>query len=356
MDLNEAIQFAQLIDAAYAVAPADLTNSASTVTVAGGTTYTVITTIYANDLATDLDPARGADTVSIGLIFQAAGTGDVVVAIRGTEGILEWVHDAEFLQVNCPFLAGAGHTDDGFTAMYNSFRIGVSPIRRASSPHCYPPFAAGRLGGHLRSQLGRPATLLALDLAANSGIKNPTAYTYASPPRETERSSSPLTRWSRNHSVSPIGSTLCRSCPSPAVPPCGHACRSELGPAPPVPAQDPCEANHLVWARPQQLPISPVFGHWWPPDPPRHRLCPLMHESRIGVSCRGAPRRPRESVLSTALRNGPGTNRPAVGKAEVDHRRRNSTSCIAERVPHRLTCQPTCRERSGSEQPGSLAN
>ena len=58
-------------------------------TVAGGTTYTVITTVYANDLATDMNPARGADTVSIGLIFQAAGTGDVEVAIRGTEGILE---------------------------------------------------------------------------------------------------------------------------------------------------------------------------------------------------------------------------------------------------------------------------
>ena len=63
MDLNKAIQFAQLIDAAYAIAPADLTNSASMVTVAGGTTYTVITTGYTNDLATDMNPA-GATTRS----------------------------------------------------------------------------------------------------------------------------------------------------------------------------------------------------------------------------------------------------------------------------------------------------
>jgi hypothetical protein len=184
MDLNKAIQFAQLIDAAYAIAPADLTNSASMVTVAGGTTYTVITTVYANDLATDMNPARGADTVSIGLIFQAAGTGDVVVAIRGTEGILEWVHDAEFLQVNCPFLAGAGHTDDGFTAMYNSFRIGVAPdspsvVAALATLPFAQPVGSVTICGH--SLGGALATLLALDLAANSGIKDPTAYTYASP-------------------------------------------------------------------------------------------------------------------------------------------------------------------------------
>src|SRR6202007_3386561 len=104
-----------------------VTNSAGMVIVAGGTSYTVITTVYANDLATDMNPVRGSAIVSIGLIFQATGTGDVVIAIRGTEGILEWIHDAVFLQVTCPFLAGAGHTEDGFTAMYNSLRTGVAP-------------------------------------------------------------------------------------------------------------------------------------------------------------------------------------------------------------------------------------
>src|SRR5258708_4539942 len=137
MDLNRAIEFAQLVNAAYAIAPANLANSAGNVTNVGGTTYTVVTTIYASDLATDLNPDRGNDPVSIGLIFQVAGTGDVVIAIRGTEGILEWIHDAEFLQVTCPFLAGAGHTEDGFTAMYMSLGTGVA----AGSPRVVPAMA-----------------------------------------------------------------------------------------------------------------------------------------------------------------------------------------------------------------------
>jgi hypothetical protein len=42
-----------------------------------------------------------------------------------------------------------------------------------------------------------------------------------------------------------------------------------------------------------------------------------------------------------------------LGKAEVAHRR-SSTSYFAERMPHRLTCQPPWRERLKSDQPGSL--
>ena len=126
MDLNKAIQYAQLVNAAYAILPANLASSAGKSIIAGGTTYTVVTSLYANDLATDMNPDRGNDLVSIGLICQAVGAGDVVIAIRGTEGIQEWVHDAEFLQVPCPFLAAAGHTEDGFTAMYNSLATGVA--------------------------------------------------------------------------------------------------------------------------------------------------------------------------------------------------------------------------------------
>jgi hypothetical protein len=133
MDLNKAIEFAQLINSAYGITPADLTNSAGMVTVAGGKTYTVVTTVYANDLATDMNPGRGADLVSIGLIFQAAGTGDVVVAIRGTEGILEWLHDAEFLQVTCPFWRGPATLKTASRpCTIRSGRV-YRPIRRASS-------------------------------------------------------------------------------------------------------------------------------------------------------------------------------------------------------------------------------
>jgi hypothetical protein len=184
MDLSEAIEFAQLVNAAYAVPPSNLANSAGNAIIAGGTAYTVVTTIYTFDLATDMNPGRGSDLVSIGLICQADGTGDVLIAIRGTEGIQEWINDAEFLLVRCPFLAGAGHTEDGFTAMYNSLRIGVaagSPSvasALAALPYKQPVSSVTICGHSLGASL---ATLLALDVAANTIFTNPTVFTYASP-------------------------------------------------------------------------------------------------------------------------------------------------------------------------------
>ncbi len=184
MDLNQAIQLAQLVNAAYAILPGNLANAAGTPLKAGNTAYTVVTTIYANDLATDMNPGRGNDEVSIGFVCQVNGTGDVVIAIRGTEGIQEWINDAEFLLVTCPFLAGAGHTEDGFTAMYTSLRTGVaagSPTvvnALATLPFPQPPSSLTICGHSLGGAL---ATLLALDAAANTIFKNLTVYTYASP-------------------------------------------------------------------------------------------------------------------------------------------------------------------------------
>jgi hypothetical protein len=63
MDLDEAILFRQLVNAAYAVAPDNLTNRAGEIVPAGldgnQTTYQVLTSIYANDLATDVNQLRG---------------------------------------------------------------------------------------------------------------------------------------------------------------------------------------------------------------------------------------------------------------------------------------------------------
>jgi hypothetical protein len=127
MDINQAIFYGQLVNAAYAIPPENVNNTAGQVITAGTVNYNVVTSIFANDLATDMNPLRGQSRVSIGLILQAAGAGDVVIAIRGTEGIQEWIHDAQFLLVPCPFLAGAGHTEDGFTAMYLSMTTGAAP-------------------------------------------------------------------------------------------------------------------------------------------------------------------------------------------------------------------------------------
>ena len=184
MDFNTAIGYAQLINQAYDILPGDLTNSAGKILTVGVVNYTVVTTIYANDLATDMNPGRGDDEVSIGLICQANGTGDVVIAIRGTEGIDEWIHDAEFLQVTCPFLPGAGQTEDGFTAMYNSLRTAVAPgspsvVNALAALPFKQPVTSLTICGH--SLGGALVTLLALDVAANTLFKNPTVYTYASP-------------------------------------------------------------------------------------------------------------------------------------------------------------------------------
>jgi hypothetical protein len=184
MDNSQAIFYGQLVNAAYAIPPENVTNAAGQVITAGTANYTVITSIFANDLATDMNPLRGQNRVSIGLILQAAGAGDVVIAIRGTEGIQEWIHDAQFLLVPCPFLAGAGHTEDGFTAMYLSMTTGAAPgspsVVKALSTLAFPrPVTSLTICGH--SLGGALATLLALDVAANTSFKNPIAYTYASP-------------------------------------------------------------------------------------------------------------------------------------------------------------------------------
>ena len=188
MDLNQAIKFGQLVNAAYGVQPTDLANKAgqnfSASLGANNTAYQVITSVYANDLATDANPQRGNDQVSIGLILQAPATGDAVVAIRGTQGIDEWLQDARFDAVKCPFLPGAGKTEDGFTSMYNSLATSVAP----GSPSVTTALAtlpwvrnvnSLTICGH--SLGGALATLLALDVAANSNFRNPIVYTYASP-------------------------------------------------------------------------------------------------------------------------------------------------------------------------------
>jgi hypothetical protein len=187
MDLKSMIHFAQVVGKAYEIPPDDLSNSAGqvvTVTFGGATTtYVVVTTIYANDLATDMNPTRGMSRVSIGLVLQNSATGDVVIAIRGTEGILEWVQDARFLLVPCPFLVGAGYTEDGFTSVYSSFTVSPATGPSLTTSLAALPWKSSpqslTICGH--SLGGALATLFALDVAANTTFSTPAVYTYASP-------------------------------------------------------------------------------------------------------------------------------------------------------------------------------
>ena len=221
MDINVAIQYAQLVNAAYAIPINNLTNSAGQVKQSnyGGAivSYDVVTTIYANDLATDMNPNRDDDQVSIGLILQAQGAGDVVIAIRGTEGILEWIHDAEFLMVRCPFLASAGSTEDGFTAMYNSFGTAAtagspSVTEFLSTPTSFPrPVTSVTICGHsLGGALARFSPWMCRPIRSSRTrllIHTPARA------RETLRLLGYTTGSSRALSASPMLWTSFRSCP-----------------------------------------------------------------------------------------------------------------------------------------------
>ena len=110
----------------------------------------------------------------------------MAIAIRGTEGIWEWIHDINFFLVPCPFLAAGGHTEDGFTDMYQSLRTDVaggSTTFVAEIGNLAFPRTVGLVTVCGQSLGGALATLLALDLTANgrAPFNQPAAYTYASP-------------------------------------------------------------------------------------------------------------------------------------------------------------------------------
>ena len=52
MDINQAILYAQLVNAAYAVPPGNLTNGAGQIINVGAASYQIVTSLFANDLAT----------------------------------------------------------------------------------------------------------------------------------------------------------------------------------------------------------------------------------------------------------------------------------------------------------------
>ena len=185
MDLNQAIQFGLLVKAAETIQPANTAPAAGQTLPAtydpDNVGYKIVGTIMGNDLATTMNPGRGDQIVSFGFILQTPNN-DVVIAIRGTEGIREWIHDFEFLITKCPFLPGAGKTDDGFTAIYNSLRVATSSPRLVDAVAALPfDHAVNSLTICGHSLGGALATLLALDVAANTNFKSPTVYTYASP-------------------------------------------------------------------------------------------------------------------------------------------------------------------------------
>jgi len=148
-----------------------------------GKNYTVLKTIYSNDLATDINPQKpqlqGFKTMGI-VAQNDADPNDVFIAIRGTEGVWEWLQDVKFLPRPFPNVPGSGLTEDGFTVMYLSFSLTPGPSGGSFLAALSPLIPAGAkvtISGH---SLGAAlATLLALDMAVNTSIPL-TLYTHAS--------------------------------------------------------------------------------------------------------------------------------------------------------------------------------
>lgn len=180
IDWKVAIQYAQLVNLAYEVLP---TGDDSQLTAAlAALKLTYLHTLYANELATDLDSHLG-QVVSFGYL-AVTESGELIAAIRGTDTIWEWLHDASYLMVPSVIHGVTGLTEDGFTAVYKSLRIDKAPgsPTAVSSIATYLSSGAATkvtVCGH--SLGGALATLLTADVAANSGCRTPVSYTFASP-------------------------------------------------------------------------------------------------------------------------------------------------------------------------------
>lgn len=65
--------------------------------------------------------ALGQDNVCYGFLAESsARPGAFVAVIRGTDGILEWVEDGEFVPVRCP---AGGMVEQGFWSLYQTLRL-----------------------------------------------------------------------------------------------------------------------------------------------------------------------------------------------------------------------------------------
>lgn len=170
----EALRLGEFVLAAY-----DLYTAPDPTKVAPPGGYQLVSTIYADEITVEKEDYR-----IFGYIAQLGS--DVVVAIRGTERIMEWIRDFEFALTKFPY--ADGRTEEGFTDFYTSLRIGPSSTDKRVVEKLNDVCERGTVktltitGHSLGSAL---ATMLALDVAANVTTQGvapaPVVYTFASP-------------------------------------------------------------------------------------------------------------------------------------------------------------------------------
>ena len=118
-----------------------------------------------------------------GFVAQSTSDGEYIIAIRGTDKIIEWLIDAEFVPVQFGPVPTAGHVEDGFFSVYQSLTglmpDGQTPRDLRAFIEGLAPAAPLTIVGH---SLGAAvANLLALDAAVNAGAKDLNLYTLAAP-------------------------------------------------------------------------------------------------------------------------------------------------------------------------------
>jgi hypothetical protein len=180
IDWNVAIKYAKLVALAESIPPTGDDNALKSALATAG--YTYLETLYANEVATEVDPHAG-EIVSYGFLALSP-TNELVASIRGTDTVWEWIHDASFLMVPSPIQSMTGFTEDGFTAIYRGLRIGKPAGSTSAVAAINAQLTAGdatsvTVCGH--SLGGALATLLIADVALNTPCKTPVGYTFASP-------------------------------------------------------------------------------------------------------------------------------------------------------------------------------
>jgi hypothetical protein len=114
---------------------------------------------------------------------STAQPSNYVVAIRGTDKIIEWLIDAEACPTPFVEVPAAGHVEDGFYSVYRSL-AGLMPDGQTPQDlHAFfkdhAPAANVVIVGH--SLGGAVANLLALDATVNDGATALTLCTFAAP-------------------------------------------------------------------------------------------------------------------------------------------------------------------------------
>jgi hypothetical protein len=180
IDWNAAVRYAKLVELAESIPPAGDDNQLKQKLTAAG--YVYLETLYGNELATDIN-AHAGQIVSFGFLALAP-SGELVASIRGTDTIMEWIHDASFLMAPSPVRGLSGFTEDGFTSIYRSLRTGAAAASDSAVTSINSHLTAGQaktvtVCGH--SLGGALATLLTADVALNTPCKTPVSYTFASP-------------------------------------------------------------------------------------------------------------------------------------------------------------------------------